>query len=161
MFITIMMFIACSGGKKTAVTAVNDNHIDQMKVQYDESFDPLTLNDDDIVIEEEITQVENDLQYTQEENQQTNNTAKEVSGWRVQIEATSDISAASLVVQEAKDLFGPRGHKAYLVHESALYKIRIGDCEERSCAEDLRDLARNYGYRQAFLVKTKVTIEKK
>ena len=156
-FITILIIIGCSGSNKT----VQKNNATQGMIQYDESFDPISLNDDDIVIEEEITQVENDLQYTQDSDQKTGSVSKEVSGWRVQIEATSDISAASLVVQEAKDLFGPRGHKAYLVHESALYKIRIGDCEERSCAEDLRDLARNYGYRQAFLVKTKVTIEKK
>ena len=158
----IFIFLACSGSKKSVETGTSD------QIQYDESFDPLSLNDDDIIISEgiplegkETGKAENNIQSDIKIEQQADQSGSEVPGWRVQIEATSDIKAASLVVQEAKDLFNPQGHNAYLIYESSLYKIRIGDCVKRSCAEKLQELAKSYGYRQAFLVKSKVTVDKK
>jgi hypothetical protein len=157
-FIIFLIFIllACSGSKENMKGGTRD------QIQYNESFDPLSLNDDDIIISEDVPVGKEEINKTENSiEQQLNHSQTETSGWRVQIEATSDIKGASLVVQEAKDLFKSQGYNTYLIYESSLYKIRIGDCIERSCAEKLQDLARNYGYRQAFLVKSKVVDETK
>ena len=65
---------------------------------------------------------------------------------------------ATLLEEEAKSQFATSGHKTYLVFEAPLYKIRLGDFTTRNQAEDLKIQALRYGYRESFIVRTKVTI---
>jgi hypothetical protein len=126
--------------------------------KYDESFDPLSLNDDDILIDgnddgpvvdnsQTVPDTEEDIKL------------KEITGFRVQIFATKDIETASLFELEASERFSHLDHKIYLIFETPLYKIRVGDCKDRSQAEELRDLATQYGYRESFIVKSKVQVQ--
>ena len=133
---------------------IKEEPVEEVKFQYDESFDPLSLDDDDIVIAEaSLTkkEIENKPVVIEEKI-----IPKEMNGFRVQILATKNIETASLFEQEATERFGSLEHKTYLIFEAPLYKIRVGDCKERAEAEDLRDLAKQYNYREAFIVKCKI-----
>ena len=149
-FLLAIILAACSGGRETVK---KDEGLGQ--VTYDESFDPLSLNDDDIVIGPEETGTS--AQSTSKNDPGTvSGRISEVNGFRVQILATNNLEKASLVEQEAAERFSRNGHETYLVFEAPLYKIRIGDCTERQNAEAIRDLAKTFGYKGAFIVKSKV-----
>jgi len=150
----LFLFMACSSSEQMVVK-------DEPKQAnpYDESFDPASLNDDDIVINKYDT------------DQPGNNTAtgnltdpvedalySEVKGFRVQIMATKSIETATLAEQEAKELFDGMNQKTYLIFDAPLYKLRVGDAKTRDEAEDIRDVAKDYGYREAFIVPTKVNV---
>jgi hypothetical protein len=148
-----MLLVGCAGTQE----AVVEEPIKEAVPQYDESFDPLTLNDDDIVIAAAASALpeENAPSEKSEETQ----IQKDITGFRVQILATKNIETASLFEQEASERFEPLGHHTYLVFEAPLYKIRLGDCQERSEAETLRDTALEYGYRESFIVKCKIQVQ--
>lgn len=151
---SVLFLMGCAGTQEVVV----DDTPQQDIYKYDESFDPLTLDDDDIIIagDENIQIVDNSV------NDPANNiptVVKEITGFRVQILATKNIETASLFEQEASERFTNLEHKTYLIFEAPLYKIRVGDCRERAQAEDLRDMAMQYGYRESFIVKTKIQVE--
>jgi len=154
------LLLSCAGAKKTGV-GENRKPV-QGSTQFDESFDPLSLNDDDIIItEKKKTTVE---QATDEKDKASADTTeeaveKEVDGWRVQILATSNIENATLIHQEALDQFSLSDIKAYLIFEAPLYKVRIGDATNQNNAQTIRDLARDYGYVEAFIVRSKVLVQ--
>jgi hypothetical protein len=145
------IYLGCAGTKE--VVKEEDNP--QIIAQIDESFDPLTLNDDDIVIEGEKLGTNDDVKINDDTKIAV---PKEINGFRVQILATKNIETASLFEQEASERFQNQDHKTYLIFEAPLYKIRVGDCKDRSEAELLRDMAKSYGYREAFIVKSKIQV---
>jgi len=65
-----------------------------------------------------------------------------------------------MVQQIAADQFRATKHKSYLVFESPQYKVRIGNVTTRSEAEEIRNMAKDYGYKGAFIVRSKVTVPK-
>jgi hypothetical protein len=155
-FMAILIAVAgCSSTKEV----VKDDLPPQDTYQYDESFDPLMLEDDDILIAEDDNSAIIDNAPNNDPDTEAIVTTKEVTGFRVQILATKNIETASLFEQEASERFGHLDHKTYLIFEAPLYKIRLGDCKERLQAEDLRDLAMQYGYRESFIVKSKIQIQ--
>jgi hypothetical protein len=161
LLVWIFLFIAsCTGAKKTGTA---DNMETEKKASiYDESFDPLTLNDDDITISEKIKESKAPKKSVEiEEVPQEEQTVetKEVDGWRVQILATGNIEKATLLHQEALDQFELSEIKAYLIFEAPLYKVRIGDAIDQNTAQTIRDLARDYGYSGAFIVRSKVVVQ--
>ena len=150
-----IFLLACAGRKEV----LKEEPDTEIVLAYDESFDPLSLEDDDILIDIESNSMA-DSGFTSEISRDAF-AIKEVNGFRVQILATNKIETASLVEQEAADRFELDGHKTYLLFEAPLYKIRVGDCETRQEAESLRELAKKYGYREAFPVKTKIIVSEK
>jgi hypothetical protein len=152
--LSALFLISCAGTKEV----IQDDTPKQDIYPYDESFDPLTLDDDDIIIagDESTRIIDNSIANPDTEKIST---LKEVTGFRVQILATKNIETASLFEQEASERFNNLDHKTYLIFEAPLYKIRIGDCKERALAEELRDQALQYGYRESFIVKTKIQIQ--
>ena len=147
---TAIFYMGCAGTREP----VKEEPVEEAKPQYDESFDPLSLNDDDIIIADAAvlsSVAENPVNVVEEKS-----IPKEIDGFRVQILATKNIETASLFEQEATERFESLEHKTYLIFEAPLYKIQIGDCKERSDAENLRDLAKQYGYREAFIRKCKI-----
>jgi hypothetical protein len=151
LIISIIFFISCAATKET----VKEEIPEQKKAEFDESFDPMSLNDDDIIIDGQ-SKIEANLATADINGVNQELPFQEVDGFRVQILATDNIETASLVEQEATDRFERGGHKIYLIFEAPLYKIRVGDLKERFNAEELRDLAKQYGYKGAFIVKSKV-----
>jgi hypothetical protein len=154
LLLTVIM-LACAGTKEP-VKKTTDT-VPESK--YDESFDPQSLNDDDIVInsEKSTTVTQNNAEDTA--IIAVEKKKREVNGFRVQILATSNIETASLTEQEATDRFDKLEQNTYLLFEAPLYKVRIGDCLKRNEAEELREMALSFGYTGAFIVKTKVISE--
>jgi hypothetical protein len=156
-FLTCLcLALLCCSGTKQAIK--KDRRQENQPVRYDESFDPLTLNDDDLEISADSAQTSSGTTETKDATSAQAIPLKEAEGFRVQILATNNIETASLTEQEAIARFGSLGAKIYLIFEAPLYKIRVGDCMDRNAAEDLRDKAKEVGYTGAFIVKTKINI---
>ncbi len=140
-------------------------------VGYDESFDPLSLEDDDIVIkrtnrfETSSNPVIEPLNVSSGNTGTTGNeipdsliTYKEVDGFRVQIFAGRSVETATMTKTKAEADFAPLGQKVYFIFEAPFYRIRVGDFTDRTQAEKLREQARKIGYREAFIVRSKVRV---
>ncbi len=158
--LAIIMMFGCASVKSTSKESIPEEKV--QKGKFDESFDPLTLNDDDISVgDREITSPA-DIKAGQDRdagyNQPSMEPVKEVDGFRVQILATRNIETATLVQQEATDQFGVLKFKTYLTFEAPLYKVRVGNAIDRNEAERIREIAKDYGYKEAFIVRSKVVI---
>ncbi len=126
--------------------------------RYDESFDPYTLEDEDITFPESAAVVN--------PSERPGNAAagqnapveenRQIDGFRVQLFATNFIEKATLEKKEAEYLFAEDSIAVYIEFDSPMYKVRIGDCKTRDEAERYRRLARKKGYPTAFIVKTKI-----
>jgi len=151
-----IFFISCASSSKIQSNA--DPGREKTSNKYDESFDPLTLDDDDIEIGKESDAGTVDQTAFESENIQENVKAimHEVEGYRVQILATQGIEAATLQQQRAVDRFSDKNYKVYLIYEAPLYRLRIGDATNRKEAEIIRDIAKQLGYDEAFIVRSKV-----
>lgn len=152
---TIIFMSACTASRPAAGTTPVPTSTEP---RYDESFDPYTLDDEDIDFPESsrsgATQTVTEKPApadipVPEENQQ-------VEGFRVQLFATNFIEKATLEKKEAEYLFAEDQVAVYVEFDSPMYKVRVGDCQTRNEAENLRRLARRKGYPTAFIVKTKV-----
>lgn len=151
----LFSIMACSSSEKVVV-----KEEPQKANPYDETFDPNSLKDDDIVINKfDRNQSVNNNTITGTNDESIEETLfSEVKGFRVQIMATKSIETATLAEQEAKELFESMNQKTYLIFDAPLYKLRVGDATTRDEAEDIRDVAKDYGYREAFIVPTKVNV---
>ncbi len=76
-----------------------------------------------------------------------------VMGWRVQLGAFLESSRAEARAEEARAYFT---ESVYVMYISPYYKVWVGDCETRECAELLRDKARRLGFVDAFIVETEI-----
>lgn len=151
MILVLIYLFGCSSSK--SVTK-QDSYSDD---KYDESFDPMTLDDDDIKFPSIKTNVNTNNTDNTNTKINTQDIQKEVNGFRVQIIATQNLEKATLLEEEAKSKFSMNGHNTYLIFEAPLYKLRIGDFTSRDQADELKTQALKYGYREAFIVRTKVT----
>ncbi len=144
----------------TTQKAVQTTDTANQPAKYDESFDPLSLNDDDIIISPDAEPVKTDtpVKSEMEDEIEANGPAKEVDGYRVQLIATRNIENASLIKQRAEEQFQPLNHEVYLIFEAPFYKIRVADVLKRTQAEAIRDIAKELGYDQAFPVRSKVIL---
>lgn len=152
----LILFISCASSSKMQTDT--DSGDRKTSGKYDESFDPLTLDDDDIEISREADDVQ--TQQSGNESDKTQTPEKvlmhEVEGYRVQILATRGIEEATLQQQKAIDRFSDQNYKIYLIYEAPLYRLRMGDATNRRAAESIRDLAKGRGYDEAFIVRSKV-----
>lgn len=154
MMLMAFTIFACSSSKQ-----VQQPDDDITAEKFDESFDPNSLDDDDIIIaKHEENVAKSDADQVKPGLQDEKISYREANGFRVQILATKNIETATLTEQEAKDLFATMDHKVYLIFDAPLYKIRVGDVTDRNDAEEIRDTAKDYGYREAFIVPSKVNI---
>ena len=131
------------------------------KGRYLEDFDPLSLDDDDIVIRSvknaDSTNDEDEsiLIGTQPESEES---AQEmVQGYRVQLLATGDEFQAREAKKNAIFRFE---EGVYLIFEAPLYKLRIGDCQTRREAEQLRENAVRNGFGDAWIVPSRIFLKK-
>lgn len=79
-------------------------------------------------------------------------------GFRVQIFASSGVDAARLVEKEAKDKFT---EGVYLSYDPPNYKVRIGNCIERSEAQLLLQKAVRLGFNDAWIVRDNIVVKVK
>ncbi|MEJ2627232.1 MAG: SPOR domain-containing protein [bacterium] len=165
--IIIMIFIiSCSSsqlGWKSAPEAKKD------KEKYIEDFDPLTLEEDFIILEDKTAKSEK----SDEKGSKTNDIDKEspvetdqvsIQGFRVQLLATPNEEQARKAKQKA---IYKIQENVYLEFESSLWKIRVGDCRTRKEAEELREKVRRIGRREnevewsnAWIVPSKIQVKR-
>lgn len=154
-FLVLAAFVITACG--TTQKVVKPQPVQQEKgPAYDESFDPLSLNDEDIVIHEDKEEPAPQQIVKPQQEVSLTSAVTEVDGFRVQLLATRSIEAATMVKQQAEEQFATYGHQVYWSFEAPFYKVRVGDVLKRNEAEAIRDLARQMGYKQAFPVRSKV-----
>lgn len=157
-FFLMVLGPGCAGGKKV----VKPETESRTNVQLDESFDPLSLPDDSHIKFPERKE-DKDSDYLIEVKKTKPGIVdtlellkKTVLGYRVQIYATKDREQAYLLKDEATKIFNKDSINVYLVFNEPYYKIRIGDCKSREEANQLKNLARQRGYTNAWIVKSQV-----
>ena len=153
LFLVIFLF-SCSSSRKT----IKEESPEKKTEQLDESFDPLTLNDDNIKFHEgSQSSSDQELPSPIDNTQKTfNEQNRLVDGFRVQLFATKDIESATVAKKEAEFVFTDDSVKLYIEFDSPYYKLRIGDFQNRDNAEAFREIAREKGYSSSWIVKTKV-----
>ncbi len=168
-FVSFALLFGCASVKKTQAP-VSGTEKKEVKSatsgQYDESFDPLTLEDDDITIQKRSALLHKQADYLKNLSAATTKQTipdslkqyKEVDGFRVQIFAGRDIQAATMAETQAREDFEKHGLKVYLIFEAPFYKVRVGDFTDRNEAENARDLAKRLGYKSAFVARSKVKV---
>ncbi len=127
----------------------------------DESFDPLSLNDDDLTFESAQRKMEKEapVYLPREEAPQMDTVASNnhlVDGYRIQLLSTKDLESASRAKAIAMEQFSDIHVKFYLEFDSPYYKVRLGDFKTREEAEHIRGVVRSRGYPNAWIIKTKV-----
>ena len=154
-FLLLSIFLfSCSSSRKT----VKEETSDKETTKFDESFDPLKLNDEKIEFNKESKKSNgNQGIFPIEDNQNIQNEEnKQIDGFRVQLFATKDIESATIAKKEAEFVFIGDSLNIYIEFDSPYYKLRIGDFKERDDAEAFREIAREKGYPSSWIVKTKV-----
>jgi|GEM_PF-266730 len=130
-----------------------------------EDFDPLTLDDDDIIITPKDSKPveKNRSQDRIQGNSETVSTdystgeMVQVQGHRVQLLTAKDEQKAWEAKREAILKFA---EDVYLIHEASQYKLRVGDCQSYEEAKDLVGKAVQKGYHDAWIVRCKVNVLK-
>jgi hypothetical protein len=155
--ITVILTVGCASSKKEKIPSSDSNG----KSTLDESFDPLSLNDDDIKFEEPETRVTDEspryLPEVQPAQDSTVSLPNElVEGFRIQILSTKDLENATRAKSIAMEQFSDIQVKFYLEFDSPYYKVRLGDFIKRNDAEETREVVRSRGYPKAWIVKTKI-----
>ena len=142
--IIFLFLLSCAGSKKetrgdtSSGTAVN----------MDESFDPLSLDDEDIEFKEETPShrtytkpIENlEVKETLEEELEVENVL--VDGFRIQLLSTKNLENATRAKTIAAEKFSDMQVKFYLDFDSPYYKVRVGDFRTREEADNVREMVR-------------------
>lgn len=155
--LVIMLICNCATTKKGSKSQTLD---EGKKGLINENFDPLILNDDDIIVKKRIpVEAKSDFDDSLVKNmEEGDNSQMVIQGYRVQICAVSDKEAARDIQREAILKFNDN---IYLIYDSPYYKVRIGDCTSRFEADKLQQLAIEKGFDDAWVVKTKVNPQSK
>lgn len=127
-----------------------------------EDLNPEALPDSIFVVQERPTAPEVENPNNPAAEQSTEETAKETvteqPGYRVQIAALSNQDEAMQIKKEAMLKFADQG--VYLIFDPPFYKIRVGDFVSRYDAEKLQQQAIQLGYKDAWIVRTRVKVRK-
>ena len=152
---------ACSQSAGTKVSSVRNNKLsDTSKIN--ESFDVKALNDHLWIVEPviRILPVSDTVETSgslSEYNQGNESGTINVPGFRVQLYSTTDYYSAIRTRNEALTKFT---EEIFLDFEQPYYKIRVGNFTDKQKADELRVVARSVGYPEAWVIQTKVTINK-
>ncbi len=157
MIVLILLMLSCSASQMGWKAESDTEGKIGEKRNLLEDFDPLSLNDDDIVITPVLrTSTTNNIVRREQETRIINEERSEdemVQGYRVQLLATDDEFNAREAKKNAIFRFE---EGVYLVFEAPHYRLRIGDCQTRSEAEALREKAIRNGFRDAWIVPSKI-----
>lgn len=162
----IFMAFSCTGTEKTVMTNQEKQNTaksaEQQKSRFDESFDPLSLDDDDWVIHKKqpgsagrITEVTDSIYHTSDYRE---NKEQIAFGFRVQLYSTTDYYEAMAVRDEAGTKLGA---DIYVDYEQPYYKVRAGNFTDREKAEEARRTAKSLGYADAWIIQTNVLLKEK
>ncbi|MBL7995075.1 SPOR domain-containing protein [bacterium] len=168
--ITFCFLFSCVAPEKTVETSKQSEKSREQekpeKIRFDESFDPLTLNDDTWVVEKKshlhknqiLTSVETNGRYAAQKKELKEQKEQMVFGFRVQLYSTTDYYKALGVRDEA-------GAKLlddiYVDYEQPYYKVRAGNFTMRENAEEIKNIAKSLGYADAWVIQTNVLLREK
>lgn len=156
--IVIILVTACATTRPAGIQTPSTSRERVRDADYVEDFDPLTLQDDDIVVPPPAVPrepiAESDTNPENDETEQEVTEDRLIQGFRVQLMATSDETQARELRRNA--IFKFPQDDVYMTFEGSLYKVRVGDCQTRDEAEALRDLAIRGGFRDAWIVPARV-----
>lgn len=151
----LVLWLGCAGTQKKK----SEPAPPAQKATMDESFDPLSLNDEDISFPREPLPAPRRQLPKQSAGSTTQPPVienKKIDGFRVQIFSTKDLERATRARAIAEEQFRDLGLHCYLEFDSPYYKVRIGDFKTREEAEKYRAEIRSRGYPRAWIVKTQI-----
>ncbi len=131
---------------------------DSTRVIQNESFNPLNLNDEDVLKLPESRLKSSGGAGAGGKGTQKSTAGKgtrEASGFRVQLIATETESEAR--EQEQRALLDFQ-EGVYLIFDPPNYKVRIGNCQTRAQANELKEKAIRMGYPNAWVIQSRVTL---
>jgi hypothetical protein len=145
----------CAAGKKAAAPAETTKEVQNFEIMR-EDFDPLSLDDDDIIVESSsaYSSPADDI-HTVTVDASADSIG---NGYRVQIYQNEDREEAKEVQRDAILRFAD--HEVYPLFDPPYYKIRIGDFLNWHDAEKLQSLAIQKGFKDAWIIPTKVNLNK-
>jgi hypothetical protein len=163
----LFLTLSCTGVEKAVPpdqeTQDTVKSVQQQKSRFDESFDPLSLDDDDWVIQKKqhsgairIEEVSDSLEHGN--GNRKYNKEQVAFGFRVQLYSTTDYYEAMAVRDEAGTKLGD---DIYVDYEQPYYKVRAGNFTDRQKAEEARGLAKSFGYADAWIIQTNVLLKEK
>lgn len=155
LFLLIFIFLGCAAGEKVKRPSSKEPGAVVNFEAMNEDFDPEKLDDDNISIEEtEKTYINlEDRLLTQGESLEDS----VVTGYRVQLVQTTAPDEAKNVEREAIFRFN---EEVYRVFDAPFYKVRVGDFVNWYDAEKLQKLAIQKGFREAWVIRTKINLKK-
>lgn len=125
-------------------------HSQDEQKQYDESFDPTTLNEPEmelpiLIFPGDTFQFKNGIDVTDSTEM----------GYRIQVVSTPDYQNVELVMEELAQMMK---EKVYLSFDPPNYKVRIGNFRFRSEAEKVQKNLNAMGYRTAWIIRTDIVV---
>ena len=152
---------ACSQSAGTKGSSVRIDKLSDT-IKLNESFDVKALNDHLWIVEPviRILPVSDTVETSgslSEDNRENESGTITVPGFRVQLFSTTDYYSAISTRNEALTKFT---EEIFLDFEQPYYKIRVGNFTDKQKADELRIIARSIGYPEAWVIQTKVTINK-
>jgi len=152
----IFLMFGCSGTQQ--LTQESNAPVEKQRGSgiINEYFDPLILEEDDLVIKKTIsTESRSDnMEAVMSEPTMTGEQPDQLAGFRVQICAVSEEEKARQIQREAILRFTEE--EVYLIYDNPYYKVRVGDCLTRYDADRLQQYAVEKGFTDAWVVKTKI-----
>lgn len=156
----IYLFGCASTAPVSGTKGKEKSHVSNKgEVSQVEDLNPENLPDQIFTVKENPQTVQTpSTESEQTPSSQTEQTVKETikmtPGYRVQIAALSNQEEAMAIQKEAMLKFADQ--EVYLTFEPPYYKIRVGDFLTRYDAEKLQKEAIKMGYKDAWIVRTKV-----
>jgi hypothetical protein len=89
-------------------------------------------------------------------NDDSEHVSRIVDGFRIQIYSGNDHAVARIFENKLKNLYDMN---VYFLYEAPFYKVRIGNFEDRNSAARFGMDLRKNGFRDAWVVKSPVTVE--
>lgn len=155
----ILMILGCSTTRNMVTKKQPSNDEEKNTGIVNEFFDPLILDEEDLKVKKTIS-IESKSDHVNQDSSQPNTEyqkSETVSGFRVQICAVSNEDRAKEIQRDAILKF--INEEIYLIYDSPYYKVRIGNCLTRHDADRLQQLAVEKGFEDAWVVRTKITLE--
>ncbi len=147
------LLLACGGGKSLTKTSGDSGRASLSGMR--EDFNPAELDDDDIKIEESGesgTNIDDILGGSSAAPADTIG-----NGYRIQIIQTTDPEEARAVQKDAIVRFE---YDVYRVFDPPYYKVRVGNFVTWDDAEQVQKLAIRKGFRDAWVIRTKINLKK-
>ncbi len=154
LFQIFLLYFGCAAPDRITRPSSENEGIKNFEMMR-EDFDPAALNDDDIQIED------TDVTYSSYDDVLANASETEmdslVTGYRIQLIQTTDHEEAKNAERDAIIRFDD---DVYRVFDPPFYKVRVGDYVNWFDAQKIQKLAIQKGYREAWVIRTKVNLKK-